>query len=150
MPVRHEVRCLFRCPALLGLVGGASGSCREARPPGISLWPVAKSVPRKSLTFGCGRATRLTRTSSPGRAAGQTIDRQLTGRRRAWRSHPISLDVSNFGRNSESRLPHRPKNLRDAMLFNQSPGARRKFQEGSDVHTLTGFRSGIGHSTVRV
>lgn len=59
----------------------------------------------------------LIRTSSPGRAAGQTIDRQLTGRRRAWRSRPISFDVSNSGRKSESRLPHRPKNLRGRHAF---------------------------------
>lgn len=86
----------------------------------------------------------LTRTSSPGRTAGQTIDRQLTGRRRAWRSRPISFDVSNFGRNSESRSPHRPKNLRGRHAFGPKSFARRNFQEGCDVHTLTGFRSGIG------
>lgn len=36
------------------------------------------------------------------------------------------------------------------MLFNQSPLPDENFQEGSDVHTLTGSRSGIGLLTAHI
>lgn len=116
---------------------GAAGSCRE-----VMLQEFHSGQSRKGLARGwywtaVGRR-ELIRTSSPGPAAGQTIDRQLTGRRRAWRSHPISFDVSKLGCDSESRSPHRPK-LSDAPCFRPKslPDERK---EGCDVHTLTGFR----------
>lgn len=79
-PMRHEVPCFFRCPAFLDVLGRGhwilprSTSCRkftlasrEKRPPHVA-----------GILVAVGRQ-ELTRTSSPGRTAGQTIDRQLTG-----------------------------------------------------------------------